>query len=53
MEANKEESERCIEIGRKSLRENNCDKALKFFRKAQKLNPLDKKIKGRRLRSQN
>lgn len=46
MEANKEESERCIEIARKSLKEKNVEKALKFLSKAQKLNPQDKKIDG-------
>lgn len=39
MEANKEQSDRCVEIGLKYLREGNRDQAIKFFQKAQKMHP--------------
>lgn len=51
MDANKEESDRCIEIAQKYLHEGNHTKALKFLHKAQKLCPSSKKIKGKLFRS--
>lgn len=41
-EANREESERCAEIGLKYLREGKREKALKFLQKADKLSPSER-----------
>ena len=37
MEGNKDEAQRCLEIGKQALRQRNYDKALKFFRKSNQL----------------
>lgn len=47
MDANKEESDRCVIIAQKCLREGNRSKALKFLQKAHKLCPTSKKVKGK------
>lgn len=40
MEMNKDEAERCLELGRKFLREGSHAKAVKFLDKSLKLYPL-------------
>ncbi|XP_072138748.1 dnaJ homolog subfamily B member 12a [Mobula birostris] len=42
MEGNRDEAERCTEIGLNALKRGNREEALKFLRKAQKLYPTDK-----------
>ncbi|XP_028932329.1 dnaJ homolog subfamily B member 14 isoform X2 [Ornithorhynchus anatinus] len=41
MEGNRDEAEKCVEIGRQALQAGNRDRALRFLRKAQKLYPSD------------
>lgn len=42
MEGNKDEAERCVELGEKYMAEGKYDKAEKFLSKAQKLFPTSK-----------
>uniref|UniRef100_A0A914ZH61 J domain-containing protein n=2 Tax=Parascaris TaxID=6254 RepID=A0A914ZH61_PARUN len=39
MEANRQEAERCMDIAREAIRDNNASKAIKFLHKAVKLDP--------------
>lgn len=42
MEVNKEEAERCIELGEKYIKNRNKEKAEKFLQKAERLYPTQK-----------
>lgn len=45
MDSNKDEAEKCIELGRKYFKEKNKEKAEKFLQKAERLYPT-KEAKG-------